>query len=125
MKKLILVAAIAATVGLPSMAMAKTKPPAIPLTVPAGTVVCRPVKAGETANGSMGSNQLMCRAVNVARVNAALQKIRSTMAQNQAASAATTQSAATQQMLQGEADLTREMKPPNIPGLTGVSGSEE
>jgi hypothetical protein len=124
MKKLILVAAIAATVVLPSIAMAKTKP-AIPLTVPAGTVVCRPVKAGETANGSMGSNQLMCRAVNVARVNAALQKIRTTMAQNQAASAAAAPSAATQQMLQGEADLTREMHPPNIPGLTGVSGSEE
>jgi hypothetical protein len=78
MKKLISISAIAAMVGLPLIAMAQTLPD-LPNSVPAGTAVCRPAKAGETANGSMGSAQMMCRSVDVVKVNAALTKLKPMM----------------------------------------------
>jgi hypothetical protein len=76
MKKLISISAIAAMIGLPLIAIAQTMPD-LPGSVPAGTAVCRPVKAGETANASMGSTQMMCRSVDVVKVNATLTKLKS------------------------------------------------
>jgi hypothetical protein len=78
MKKLISISAIAAMTGLPMIAMAQTTPN-LPSSVPAGSAVCRPPKAGETANASIGSTQMMCRSVDVVKVNAALAKLKSMM----------------------------------------------
>ena len=80
MKRLILATAIAAAVAFPAIATAQTT---LPQTLPAGMVVCRPVKAGETSNGTMGKTQLLCRAVDVPKANAAVKKIRALMAQQQ------------------------------------------
>jgi hypothetical protein len=125
MKKLVSISAIAAMIGLPLIAMAQTLPnmPNLPSSVPAGTAVCRPAKASEKANASMGSTQMMCRSVDVVKVNAAIKKIRSLMAKQQSAPAATTSNAATdastQEMLQAQAQLNSEFHVPVIPGGNG------
>jgi hypothetical protein len=67
----------------------------------------------------MGSTQMMCRTVDVVKVNGAIKKLRSMMAQQQAAPAAHTTDAATQQMLQAQADLNSEFHAPVIPGGNG------
>lgn len=63
MKHLVLSAALVAAVAVPSIASAQTMAPA--------PQICRAAKSGETANATMGSTQLVCHAVNVARVMAA------------------------------------------------------
>jgi hypothetical protein len=114
MKKLISISAIAAMIGLPLIAMAQTTPK-IPTSVPTGTIVCRPAIAAEKANGSMGTILMMCRAVDVVRVNAALTRLNSYMAQRQAA-AASTPDPDTQQMMQAATDVNAGFQPPVYPG---------
>jgi len=117
MKKLISISAIAALIGLPLIAMAQTLP-ILPNTVPAGTAVCRPAKAHETANASMGTTPMMCQSVDVVKVNAALKKLRAEMAKQKAAPSAQTD-ASTQEMLQAQAQLNKEFHVPVIPGGNG------
>jgi hypothetical protein len=64
-KKLILAAAAIAAIGLPSIAVAQTMPGS-------GSMICRAPKTGETGNAIMGGNQMMCRPMNMKRVNAAM-----------------------------------------------------
>jgi hypothetical protein len=71
MKKLILATAFLAAVSLPSIAFAQS--------TPAGAFACRPVKSGETANATMGSTQLTCTAVNMAKVHAAMDTVHGVM----------------------------------------------
>jgi len=80
LKKLIFAAIIAAAVTLPSIANAQAAAPRKELRMPApGTVVCRPIKASETANATMGTVQLKCRNVNTSRIRDAITAIKTTM----------------------------------------------
>lgn len=63
MSKLILAAAIAATLGLPSIATAQTT------TV---TYACRAAKAGETATGTVANAAVVCHAVNMDKIRQAM-----------------------------------------------------
>lgn len=65
MHKLILLTAIAAAIGLPSVVTAQTS--ATP-----GSIICRPVAAGETANASIQSSQFLCKPVNMNRIHKAM-----------------------------------------------------
>jgi hypothetical protein len=65
MKKLILTATIAAGLGLPSIALAQTAPLA-------GSIVCRPAQANETANATIQNTQVLCRPVDMARIRSAM-----------------------------------------------------
>ena len=65
MHKLILLTAIAAAIGLPSIASAQSSPTT-------GTVVCRAVAAGETANASIQNAQFLCKPVNMDRIHKAM-----------------------------------------------------
>ena len=80
MKKLIFTGVIAALGGFPVIAPAQSLP-----AVPAGAVICRPAKAGETANATFGKASLMCRKVDVAKVMAAEKKLMSMMKPNMTA----------------------------------------
>ena len=64
MNKLILTAAIAAAIALPTIASAQTS-------TDAGAMVCHPAKASEMSNAAMGSTKLACKAIDVAKVRAA------------------------------------------------------
>lgn len=113
MKHLVLATAIAAAVAFPAIATAQTT---LPQTLPAGMVVCRPLKAGETSNATMGTTQLLCRAVDVPKANAAVKKIRALMAEQQKPAAAHPAPAAAstnyqQQMLQQQAILNKQLQP--------------
>lgn len=79
MKNFVLSAAIVALIGLPSIVIAQTAPRTTIAVPDPGTLVCHPVKAGETANATMGTNQLRCRPVNMTRVTAAVRTIRTVM----------------------------------------------
>jgi hypothetical protein len=57
MTKFILTTAIAAVIGLPSLAIAQTAPTP-------GSVDCRPARAGETANANIENSRLVCRPAN-------------------------------------------------------------
>jgi hypothetical protein len=57
MTKFILSTAVAAAIGLPSIAMAQQAP--IP-----GSVDCRPARPGETANANIQNSRLVCRPAN-------------------------------------------------------------
>jgi hypothetical protein len=57
MTKFILTTAIAAALGLPSIAMAQTAPIS-------GSIVCRPTRAGEMANANVQSTTLFCHPLN-------------------------------------------------------------
>lgn len=70
MKRLVLTAAIAAAVGLPALALAQTAP---------APMICMAAKAGETANAMMGSSQMVCHPVDVAKVQAATKTLTSMM----------------------------------------------
>lgn len=116
MKQLILASVIAAVTAFPAIATAQTS---LPQTIPAGTVVCRPMKAGETSNAAMGKTELLCRAVDVPKANAAITKIRALIAQQKPAAAPAppaTQNQYMQQMLQSQADLNKLMQPPFTAG---------
>jgi hypothetical protein len=66
MKKLILTAAIAAGLVLPSIAIAQTSTPVT------GTIVCRPAQANESANATIQNAQVLCRPVDMARIRSAM-----------------------------------------------------
>jgi hypothetical protein len=59
MHKLILLTAIATAIGLPSIATAQTSP------VTTGSIVCRPVAPGETANASIQESKFLCKPLNM------------------------------------------------------------
>jgi hypothetical protein len=75
MKRLILTAAVIAAIALPSFASAQTSAPDS----------CRAAKAGDTANATMGSTQLVCHPVNMAKVMAAEKTLMSMMPSNMSA----------------------------------------
>jgi hypothetical protein len=65
MSKFLIAAAIAATLGLPSIAGAQT--------APAGsTIVCRPVATGETPNGTIQNTAYLCRPLNMDKIRSAM-----------------------------------------------------
>ncbi len=107
MNKLILAGVMVASIGLPSVAAAQTLP-----AVPAGAVVCRPVKTGETPNATMGTASLLCKKVNVAKVMAAEKKLMSMMKPNMTADEM-------KQMHMASASMNDELMLPAIPGTNG------
>ena len=107
MNKLILTAAIVASIGAPAIAIAQSMP-----APPAGAVVCRPAKSGETPNATMGSSNLICRKVDVAKVMAAEKKLMSMMKPNMTADEMKQMHAATMAM-------NSELMLPEIPGTNG------
>jgi hypothetical protein len=80
MKKVLFAAAIAAVVMLPSVAQAQGT------AAVAGPVVCRAPKTGETSNATMGSTALICRPLDMDKVNAAMTKMHAAMQKMQASS---------------------------------------
>lgn len=107
MNKFILTAVIVASVGFPAIAPAQSMP-----AVPAGAVVCRPAKSGETPNAMMGTAGLECHKVNVARVMAAEKKLMSMMKPNMTADEMKAMHAASMAM-------NEELMLPEIPGTNG------
>jgi hypothetical protein len=106
MKNLIIAAAILA-IGMPIAASAQAMSSAA-----SGTVVCAPAKAGETSNATMGSTQLVCHKVDVAKVMAAEKKLMGMMPKGM--SADQMKSANTAQMT-----IHQELMLPVIPGTNG------
>ena len=80
MKRIILTAAIAAVMGLPVMAIAQTASVT-------GSIVCRPVKANETPNATIHNTQVLCRAVDAAKVRKAMATVTAGMTAQQKAKA--------------------------------------
>lgn len=110
MNKLILAAALTAAVALPSTVIAQGTAPRTTLRIPPpGTVICRPVKVGEKPDATMGTVQLKCRNVNVARIRTAMTNIHSMMTTMSMTPAQTTQMQASVQTLEDELE-------PTIPG---------
>lgn len=81
MNKIILAATFTVAVALPSIVIAQgTSTPRATLRIPApGTVICRPVRAGEKTDATMGTVQLRCRNVNLTRIRTAISAINTTM----------------------------------------------
>lgn len=116
MKKVILSAAIAAAILLPSFAVAQTggaMPPPPTAESLKGLTVCIPPRTGETANASMGGTALYCRPVNVPRLLSARAALQNAMAMH---AMANDQSAA---MAKAAASVNNELKVPIIPGSNG------
>jgi hypothetical protein len=68
MNKLIITAAIAATIGLPSIAIAQS--------APAGTtVVCRPATSSETPNATIQNGRFLCRPLDMAKIRTAMSSV--------------------------------------------------
>ena len=107
MKKLILTAAIIASVSFPTIALAQSMP-----AVSAGSVVCRPAKAGETPNAMMGTSGLTCKKINVAKVMAAEKTLMGMMKPNMSAMEMSHMKAASMAM-------NDELMLPAIPGTNG------
>jgi hypothetical protein len=107
MNKLILAGVIAASIGLPTIVAAQALP-----AVPAGAVVCRPVKSGETPNATMGTASLLCKKVNVAKVMAAEKKLMSMMKPKMTADE-------TKQVKIASDSMNAELMLPVIPGTNG------
>jgi hypothetical protein len=78
MSKFILTTAIVAAIGLPSIGIAQNAP----IT---GSIVCRPVKAGETANANIQDTQLMCHPLNLGRLRDAMVAAQTNMSADQKA----------------------------------------
>jgi hypothetical protein len=78
MKKLILTAAIAAALGLPSIVSAQTTPAT-------GTIVCRPAKANETATTTIQNAPVVCHTLDMARINSAMSNAMTDLTPEQAA----------------------------------------
>jgi hypothetical protein len=108
MKKLILTAAIIASVGFPTIALAQSMMAA----VPAGAVACRPAKTGETPNATMGTEGLYCKKVNVAKVMAAEKTLMGMMKPNMSAMEM-------QHMHAASMSMNEELMLPAIPGTNG------
>jgi len=102
MKRFVLTAAVLAAFALPSIASAQTSAPEI----------CRAAKAGETANATMGSTQLVCHPVNMARVMAAEKTLMGMMATNMTP-------AQMKKMHAAQAAMSDELMLPMIPGTNG------
>jgi len=102
MKKLILTATIAAGLGLPSIALAQTAPLA-------GSIVCRPAQANETANATIQNTQVLCRPVDMARIRSAMTAAMTDLTPEQAAKVQFAM-----QVLQDELELH-----PRYPGYDG------
>ncbi|HEV8021820.1 MAG TPA: hypothetical protein VGP41_11180 [Candidatus Lustribacter sp.] len=116
MKKVILTAAIAAAIALPSFAAAQTggAMPAPPTAASLkGLTVCIPPRTGETANATMGGTALYCRPVNVAKLLAARDALKSAMAMH---AMAADQSAAMAKAANG---VNAEFHVQVIPGTNG------
>ena len=64
MNKLIIAAAIAATLGLPAIATAQT--------APSGTIVCRAATSTETPNATIQNGRFVCRPVDMAKIRTAM-----------------------------------------------------
>ena len=74
MKRYLTVLAVAVAVAAPTLALA-----AAAAAPPMATVVCRAPLAGEKANDMMGTTALVCRHLNVAKVQSAMTKIHGMM----------------------------------------------
>jgi hypothetical protein len=107
MNKFVLAGLLAASIGLPAIAIAQTLP-----AVPAGSVVCRPVKAGEKPNAMMGTAGLHCKMVNVAKVMAAEKTLMSMMKTKMTATEM-------KHMNDANAIMSEELMLPQIPGTNG------
>jgi hypothetical protein len=106
--KLILTAAIIASVGFPTIALAQSMMPA----ASAGSVVCRPAKGGETPNAMMGTSGLTCHKVDVAKVMAAEKTLMGMMKPNMTPTEMSHMHAASMSM-------NNELMLPAIPGTNG------
>jgi hypothetical protein len=102
MKKFILAAAAVAAIALPAIASAQSTAPD----------VCRAAKAGETSNATMGSTQLVCRPVDMAKVMAAEKTLMSMMPAKMTAGQMTKMHAA-------QSAMSHELMLPMIPGTNG------
>jgi hypothetical protein len=71
MKRLILAAAIAVTIGVPSVASAQASPaPAAGSLM--GTTICRAVTAGEKSNATLQGKPVLCHPVNAERIRTSM-----------------------------------------------------
>jgi hypothetical protein len=71
MKRLIFAAAIAVTIGVPSVASAQAAPaPAAGSLM--GTEICRAVAAGETPNATLQGKPVLCHPVNADKIRASM-----------------------------------------------------
>lgn len=116
MKKVILTAAIAAAIVLPSFAIAQTggaMPPPPTAASLKGLTVCIPPRTGETANATMGGTALYCRPVNVTRLLSARSALANAMSMH---AMAADQSAA---MAKAAASVNNTLQVPIIPGGNG------
>jgi len=102
MKRFVLTVAVLAAIALPSFASAQTSAPEI----------CRAAKAGETANATMGSSQLVCHPVDMSKVMAAEKTLMSMMATNMT-------SAQMKKMHAAQMTMSNELMLPMIPGTNG------
>lgn len=94
MKRLILAAAIAVTIGVPSVASAQAAPAPAPATAPLmGTIICRAVTTGETPNATLQSKPMLCHAVVVERIRSAMSSMMDTLNDAQKAKAQAAMSA--------------------------------
>jgi hypothetical protein len=115
-KKVILTAAIAAAIVLPSFAIAQTggaMPPPPTAESLKGLTICIPPRTGETSNATMGSTALYCRPVNVPRLLQARNALASAMAMHQMQA---DQSAA---MAKAASSVNNTLQVPVIPGSNG------
>jgi hypothetical protein len=102
MKRLVITAVALAAIAMPSFASAQTT----------GPDICRAAKSGETANATMGSTQLVCRPVNMAKVMAAEKTLMGMMATNMTP-------AQMKKMHAAQAAMSDELMLPAIPGTNG------
>ncbi|MGA2396087.1 MAG: hypothetical protein ABSH03_22350 [Candidatus Lustribacter sp.] len=109
MKQFVLTAAVIAALASPSFANAQMVAASHMAGAPE---ICRAAKAGETANATMGSSQLICHPVNVARVMAAEKTLMSMMAPNMTADQMKKAHAA-------QMTMSTELMLPMIPGTNG------
>jgi hypothetical protein len=68
MNKFLIAAAIAATIGLPSIASAQGDSTT-------STIVCRPAAASETPNGTIQNAQYLCRPLNMDKIRTAMNAV--------------------------------------------------
>jgi hypothetical protein len=85
MKRLILAAAIAVTIGVPSVANAQAAPAPAPATAPLmGTTICRPVTSGETPNATLQGKPVLCHPVAAERIRSAMNAMMNDASMNDA-----------------------------------------
>ena len=107
MNKLLLTAALIASIGFPAVASAQAMP-----AVETGSVACRPAKAGETPNAMMGTAGLYCKKINVAKVMAAEKMLMGMMKPNMSAMEM-------QHMHAASMAMNEDLMLPAIPGTNG------